>query len=142
MNRIGWMVFWMIGIPWMCKCTGVAEDEIKIQPVPSGRNVIFQHEGIPEQVRRFFPRYTNAYISEIDGFDYRQGISVLGDAEVTDKEMIRARDIINIVLLSDPRIRKGLSEYHACIALVQKEPERHSDLEKTLLNGSQRFFDV
>jgi len=134
MHRLGWMFFLLTSVLWICLSTGKAEGEIKILPSPTGRNVIVDYGGIPERVRQFFPKYTNAYISVVDGIDYRQGIAILGDAKVTDDEMIRTRDIVNIVLLSDPRIREGLSELGTTIALVQKEPERYSELEKVLLS--------
>jgi hypothetical protein len=40
---------------------------------------------------RALPKYTNAYVSGVVGFDYHEGIAVLGTAGVSDEVMLRVR---------------------------------------------------
>jgi hypothetical protein len=110
-----------------------AETPVRIEPAETGRAVVIDYEGVPAPVRSALPKYTNAYVSEIEGFDYREGIAVLGTAGVSDEEMLRVRDTINVVLLADPRMRRGLAEYNAHIGVMEGEPEEGTDLLDALL---------
>jgi hypothetical protein len=106
---------------------------IHVVPAETGRTVVIDYEGLPATVRAVLPKYTNAYVSEVEGFDYREGIAVLGTAGVRNEEMLRVRDTINVVLLADPRMRRGLADYNAHIGVMEGEPEDGTDLLDALL---------
>lgn len=110
-----------------------ASASIRIEPLKTGRAVVTDYEGVPEPVRAVLPKYANAYVSELPDFDYREGIAVLGTAGISDDEMLRVRDTINVVMLADPLMRRGLAEFNAHIGVIEDEPQEGSALLDALL---------
>ena len=105
---------------------------VAIPPAPTGRDVVLDYDGVPEPIRRHLPKYTNAYVSEVEGFDYRNGVAILGARDVSDREMLRTRDVVNAVLLASGDARRGMVEYQSYIGVLAREPGGPDDDEGLL----------